>query len=109
MSGEKSISSKDGIIVEKKDVHWGNYELLTNTDQLRSILVEMKPGEALDGRKLHAGEEFKYVIKGEIEFSVGEKTYRLGPGEWLWHASTEPHGARNPGQEVAKYMTIVAR
>ena len=43
MSGEKSISSKDGVIVEKKDVHWGNYELLTNTDQLRSILVEMKP------------------------------------------------------------------
>ncbi|MCK4718750.1 MAG: cupin domain-containing protein [Thermoplasmata archaeon] len=109
MTREISRSSKETVHLGEKKVDGKIFRLLANTSGMRCVVVEMEPGKALEGNKSHKGEEFKYVLEGQVEFTVGEEKYVLGSGEWLWHKSETPHGARNPGQEKAKYITVVSR
>lgn len=39
----------------------------------------------------HPGEEFVYLVSGAADYTVGDETFRLGAGDAIWHASTEPH------------------
>jgi transcriptional regulator with XRE-family HTH domain len=45
----------------------------------------------------HDGYEYAYVLVGELEMTVGEKTFRLTAGESFGFDSSIPHVHRNPG------------
>lgn len=40
----------------------------------------------------HAGEEFVYVIRGSVHYSVGDESFELGEGDSIWHPSVLAHG-----------------
>ncbi|MDY0189249.1 MAG: XRE family transcriptional regulator [Desulfuromonas sp.] len=40
----------------------------------------------------HEGEEFLYLLEGEVEFRHGEQLIHLYPGDSVYYDSTEPHG-----------------
>ncbi|MCK9172524.1 helix-turn-helix domain-containing protein [Desulfuromonas thiophila] len=40
----------------------------------------------------HEGEEFLYLLEGEVEFRYGDQTYHLRPGDSVYYDSSEPHG-----------------
>ena len=72
------------------------------------ILTKETLNETLEFVKkyTHDGEELHFVIEGEIEYIVGDKTYKLTEGDSLWHKSNIPHGAGNTGSKKAKFITI---
>jgi quercetin dioxygenase-like cupin family protein len=67
----------------------------------RPMLVRVPPGGAVP-RFAHAGEEFFYLLKGQLTVSVGREKQTLGPGSSGHHVSTISHDWRNQGKaEVA--------
>jgi DNA-binding transcriptional MerR regulator/mannose-6-phosphate isomerase-like protein (cupin superfamily) len=46
----------------------------------------------------HEGEEFIYVLRGELAITLDNKEYRLRPGDSFYFESATPHRWRNPGQ-----------
>jgi len=60
-------------------------------------LHHVDPGGRSDGQIVHAGNEFVYVLTGEIDLFLGLETIRLGRGDAAFFRSTEPHGYANPG------------
>jgi DNA-binding transcriptional MerR regulator/quercetin dioxygenase-like cupin family protein len=46
----------------------------------------------------HEGEEFLYVLRGELRISVEEEEYRLRTGDSFYFESATPHRWRNPGR-----------
>jgi len=40
----------------------------------------------------HEGEEFLYLLEGELEFRHGDQLIHLYPGDSVYYDSTEPHG-----------------
>jgi mannose-6-phosphate isomerase-like protein (cupin superfamily) len=88
------------------DFEGKHLELLFKSGKMEGILIEVEPGEDFGKQYRHDGEELHFVIEGEIEYRVGEKTYNLKEGDSLWHKSTLPHGVRNPGTTKAKFLTI---
>jgi len=61
---------------------WGpsQFELLVpgSTNNLMDpILMELKPGEALEEMGPHAGEQFGYVMKGSLTVRVNKKKFRV--------------------------------
>ena len=40
----------------------------------------------------HDGEEFLYLLEGELEFRHGDQIMHLHPGDSVYYDSTEPHG-----------------
>jgi len=46
----------------------------------------------------HEGEEFLYVLRGELKISIRDDEYRLKPGDSFYFESAMPHHWLNPGR-----------
>jgi quercetin dioxygenase-like cupin family protein len=92
---EKSKTTKPGK----------QYRLIVKSDKIEAIIAELKPHAESKWFK-HDGEEMHLVLEGEMEYTVGEKSYKLSEGDILWHKSTLKHRAKNIGSEKVIYMTV---
>jgi uncharacterized cupin superfamily protein len=55
----------------------------------------------------HEGEEFVYVLSGQVEISVGDHVNRLGPTDSLHFNSAIQHHMRNVGKEDAELLVVI--
>jgi quercetin dioxygenase-like cupin family protein len=92
---EKSRTKKPGKL----------YRLMLKTHKMEAIIAEIDPHTE---SKLfqHDGEELHLVLEGDMEYTVGEKTYKLSEGDVLWHKSMLIHHARNTGTKKVVYITV---
>ncbi|MCC8404531.1 cupin domain-containing protein [Paraburkholderia sp. MMS20-SJTN17] len=67
--------------------------------QLDAILVRMPAGQPPSEVTTHAGEEFLYVLRGQISLSLEGNTFVLDPGDSAHFESTVPHGWANATNE----------
>jgi len=85
---------------------------LLTEDVMKDALIEVaistvKPGtetEWTDGKGpfVHTGEEFWYVLEGELEGKVGDESYHLVEGDLLYFDGMKPHKYRNAGKTEVK-------
>jgi DNA-binding transcriptional MerR regulator/quercetin dioxygenase-like cupin family protein len=54
----------------------------------------------------HEGEEFLYVLRGELAISLQDEHYRLKPGDSFYFESSTPHRWKNPGRTETWVMWI---
>lgn len=73
---------------------------------LEPLLVSLQPGEDHHGTYSHPGEEFYYVLSGEIVVFVEEQEYRLVEGETMHFPSQLPHRSYNSGKEPAQFLCV---
>lgn len=71
-------------------------------DKTLLMLLETYGPGADTGEELysHAGEEAGYVLSGEIELTVGDRTETLRAGDAYQFPSTRPHRFRNIGEDT---------
>jgi transcriptional regulator with XRE-family HTH domain len=69
-------------------------------------LHHVEAGGRSDGQIVHVGNEFIYILKGEIDLFLGHETIRLGRGDAAFFRSTEPHGYANPGKQSAVVLWL---
>jgi transcriptional regulator with XRE-family HTH domain len=55
----------------------------------------------------HEGEEFIYLLEGELEFHFGEEVLHLLPGDSIYYDSAEPHGYVSTGQRKATAVAVL--
>lgn len=75
---------------------------LTNVSsdrQLDAILVRLPAGQPPSEVTTHAGEEFLYVLRGEISLNLEGTTFVLRPGDSAHYESTVPHAWANTASE----------
>lgn len=56
----------------------------------------------------HNGEEFIFIIEGEMRYKVGNVEYTLKPGDSLYFDSLENHGL-SPITDVVKYVAVFSQ
>lgn len=56
----------------------------------------------------HQGQEFNYVLQGQMEIMVGGKSKILNPGDSIMFDATLPHGMRTTGGETVKFLAIIS-
>jgi len=74
------------------------YSLLSGrgfTQLLEPMLVTVEPSETIEEPYAHEGEEFAYMLKGELLFVIAGVDHRLGPGDSIHFQSTVPHSIHN--------------
>jgi transcriptional regulator with XRE-family HTH domain len=74
---------------------------------LEPILVTIQPGDVLDEPYSHDGEEFAYVLSGELVFIIEDQEYRLGPGDSIYFCSSVVHAIRNYGDEPVQAIWVL--
>ncbi len=62
---------------------------------LEPVLVTVEPSETIEEPYTHQGEEFAYVLEGELLFVIAGVEHRLGPGDSIHFQSTIPHSIHN--------------
>lgn len=75
---------------------------------MEPFLVEFEPGEWDDSMFYsHEGEEFIYLLEGELEFHFGSELMVLKGGDSIYYNSSEPHGYVSLGNKIAKAVAVV--
>jgi transcriptional regulator with XRE-family HTH domain len=65
---------------------------------IQMLWIVMPPGsDSGEWPFVHQGEECGVILQGQLETTIGGQTYRLGPGDSIYHDSTLPHQSRNVG------------
>jgi transcriptional regulator with XRE-family HTH domain len=73
--------------------------------KMQAFLFVAKKGEVKKHVVSHPGEEFIYVIEGEIAFRVGDEEFTMKPGDTLFFNAANEHGMM-PLTPSAKYIDV---
>ncbi len=75
---------------------------------MEPFIVEIEPsGSPENPVSSHEGEEFLYVISGEIEIVYGKEKHRLSGGDSIYFDSIVRHSVWCPGGGPAKVLAVV--
>jgi transcriptional regulator with XRE-family HTH domain len=55
----------------------------------------------------HAGQEFLYVLEGEMKVQVGDRADFLKPGDAVYYDSNQPHFVRCAGTTATKILAVL--
>jgi DNA-binding transcriptional MerR regulator/quercetin dioxygenase-like cupin family protein len=85
----KVLEAGPGVRMEL--LAWGNTVM---EPHLFRIAPQSGSGESY----AHEGEEFLYILQGELQISLEDEEYRLRPGDSFYFESATPHRWKNPGR-----------
>jgi quercetin dioxygenase-like cupin family protein len=102
---DKPILMRSGDEKSRTQTPGKLFRLMIKSEKIEAIIAEIEPHTSSQWYK-HRGEELHYVLEGEIEYEVGEKSYKLHKGDLLWHKSNIEHRAKNISDKKAKYATV---
>lgn len=91
-----------GEIIERQNKV---YKFLFETEKMEVNIAELEPGSK-SRFFTHNGEEIHIVLEGELEYTVGNNSYKLSKGDILWHKSNLGHKASNNSDSKVVYLTI---
>ena len=74
---------------------------------MEPFLIDVKPHTDTPVLSTHEGEEFIFVLDGEIEVSYGKESYKLGAGDSIYYDSIVPHHLHAAGDKNAKILAVV--
>jgi len=106
---ETSLSSRVQEYTKRTD----NYAYTTLTPgaenkHLKAFKVSVDPRQAHKGVGYHhEGEEFVYVLQGDIEITVGEHVNKLRQGDSLHFNSGISHHMQNVGDTQAELIVVI--
>ena len=88
------------------------YELLTSpeaTKHMEAYLVDLSPRQSQRPHDdlTHPGEEFMYILSGEITAMIDGKKIELTEGDSLYFKSTDPHTFYNPAGVKAQALVVI--
>jgi transcriptional regulator with XRE-family HTH domain len=72
---------------------------------MQPLLFEAKRGEVVPKSLSHSGEEFIYVLQGEMRYRVGSVEYLLKTGDSLYFDSEEEHDLE-PVSDSVRYLAV---
>ena len=76
--GQKKMYSYKSLAPEVKGRHM----------EALIVQLEVAPDEEIS---IHEGEEFIYVLSGEVSLKIGDDRFELEPGDSVYYLSTTPH------------------
>ncbi len=75
---------------------------------MEPFLVEFDPGQTSKSSSVqHPGEEFLYVLEGEIELQHGGECHVLNAGDSVYWDSNEPHSLKALGVDIARGIAVL--
>ncbi|MGU7782650.1 helix-turn-helix domain-containing protein [Burkholderia sp. PU8-34] len=74
--------------------------------KLEVVVTRMPPGHTDTEVTTHAGEEFVYVMEGELEITIDGQSFRMGVGDSAHYPSTSSHSWLNPGKTETVLMWV---
>lgn len=99
VSADKRKVLEAGPGVRMELLAWGN-------TVMEPHLFRISPRAGSGESYTHEGEEFLYVLRGELRISVAEVEYHLKPGDSFYFESATAHRWFNPGRTETRVLWV---
>ncbi|MDR1278465.1 MAG: XRE family transcriptional regulator [Treponema sp.] len=73
---------------------------------MEPLLVFLDPEKEEAAPVSHSGQEFNYVVEGEVKVTVGKREYVLSAGDSIYFDARLPHG-QSAVKDPALFITII--
>ena len=93
----KVLEAGEGVRMEL--LAWGNAVMEPH-------LFRIAPDAGSGDPYTHDGEEFIYVLRGDLSITVGHDEYHLKPGDSFYFESAVPHRWKNPGRKETLLLWV---
>lgn len=75
-------------------------------NMMEPAILVLKPGASTIEDSPHKGEEFGYVLEGEVIIKLGKKQYKASKGNAFYYECDKLHYIENTGVKTAKIIWI---
>ena len=75
-------------------------------NEMEPLLFELEPNSSTYVDTPHEGQEFGYIIEGEIQVIIGKKTYVCKKGETFYFTTNKDHYLKNNTKKLAKLIWV---
>lgn len=77
-------------------------------DHLRAFMITIEPKQTHKPVAYkHAGEEFIFVMEGDLRLTLGNKAHNLKPGESIHFNSDTPHKLKSTSNETTRCLVVL--
>ena len=70
------------------------------------ILIELQPGEKLEEKEPHPGEQFGYVLKGSVTIVINKEKHKISKGNCFYFTSDKPHQMINENNKPVTFIWV---
>lgn len=106
---EKIVFSKDDAFeTENDELKYTLKWIIPNAQKnmMEPILIEIEPDGRTKEDSPHEGEEFGYVINGNVFIHIGSQKHRVKKGESFYYKANANHHISNEGKTKAKLIWV---
>jgi uncharacterized cupin superfamily protein len=74
---------------------------------MEPFLVTLEPADQEPEPSSHNGEEFIFVLHGEMEVRLGDDIHVLYPCDCIYYESTIPHLVKTRGNQITRILAVL--
>ena len=105
---DSSISFSNGATDARKHMEYHPLAQQKTGRHMEPFIIDINPEETPQFQlSAHEGEEFIYVMEGELEIEYGKETYRLQQGDSIYYDSIVKHHVHGAPGKSAKILALV--
>lgn len=106
-SDERIVFSEEDYFVKEYDDEKTTW-LVPNSQRnsMEPIKCTLLPNAKTDIDNPHEGEEFGYILSGEVVLHIGNKRFRVKKGQSFYFTSSSNHYIENPSNEIAEIIWV---
>ena len=105
---DSSISFSNGATDARKHMEYHPLAQQKAGRHMEPFIIDINPTDSLDYKlSAHEGEEFIYVMEGEIELEYGKEKYELKQGDSIYYDSIVKHHLHGALGKSAKILALV--
>ena len=105
---DRSISFSNGAADARKHMEYHPLAQQKAGRHMEPFVIDINPEDAPDFQlSAHEGEEFIYVMSGEVEIVYGKETYTLKEGDSIFYDSIVKHHVHGAPGKSAKILAVV--
>ena len=105
---ESSISFSNGAADARKHMEYHPLAQQKAGRHMEPFVIDINPEDSPEFQlSAHEGEEFIYVMQGEVEIVYGKETYTLYEGDSIFYDSIVKHHVHGAPGKSAKILAVV--
>ena len=105
---ESSISFSNGAVDARKHMEYHPLAQQKAGRHMEPFVIDINPEDKTEfNLSAHEGEEFIYVMNGEIEIEYGKEKYTLHEGDSIFYDSIVKHHVHGAPGKSAKILAVV--
>ena len=106
--GGHTISFSNGAEDARKHMEYHPLAKQKAGRHMEPFIIDIQPNEEKDfSLSAHEGEEFIYVLSGEVEIAYGKKVYSLKAGDSIYYDSIVMHHVHGASGKAARILALI--